>query len=200
LRAACATRYHGFMNQLFCRTSSEWRSWLKANHGSVKEVWLVFLKGANADQELTYEQSLDEALCYGWIDSLIKRIDDERYARKFTPRKPVSKWSEVNKRKVTELERQGRLKAPGKAVVAAARENGCWDGLGRLPILDEPPPELAKALAGNMKARDFFMSLAPSYRTRYIMWIASAKRPEIRLKRAQEVVQRLADGMKPGLK
>jgi uncharacterized protein YdeI (YjbR/CyaY-like superfamily) len=188
------------MNQLFCRTPTDWRSWLKANHGSVKEVWLVFLKGSNGDQELTYEQSLDEALCFGWIDSLIKRIDDERYARKFTPRKPVSKWSEVNKRKVMELERRGRLQSAGKAVVAAARENGSWDRPGSLPILKEAPPELAKALAGNKKAREFFNGLAPSYRTRYIMWVASAKRPEIRLKRVQEVVQRLSDGMKPGLK
>jgi uncharacterized protein YdeI (YjbR/CyaY-like superfamily) len=186
------------METVFCHDLKAWRTWLKSRHASEKEIWLVFLKGKDADQDLSYDEALDEALCWGWIDSLIKRIDDSRYARKFTPRKPVSKWSEVNKRRVVELEKLGRMKPAGTAVVAAARANGSWDRPDR-PTTTEPPPALVAALNGNRAARAFFDGLAPSHKARYMMWIYDARKEETRQKRAGEAVRMLEKGMKLGI-
>jgi len=188
------------MNQLFCRTSTDWRSWLKANHGSVKEVWLVFLKGANADQALTYEQSLDEALCYGWIDSLIKRIDDERYARKFTPRRNNSGWSALNKKRAEKMVHEGKMTEAGLAKIKAAKKSGRWDKDSRPAIPFDVPPELTKALTANKRAKENFERLAPSHRRHYIAWIAVAKKAETKKRRIAESIALLEKGENLGLR
>jgi uncharacterized protein YdeI (YjbR/CyaY-like superfamily) len=115
------------MNLLYCCDVAGWRRWLQRNHQREAVIWLVYLKEQSTEQKLTYEQSLDEALCFGWIDSLIKRLDENKYARKFTPRKSVSKWSETNKKRVMELSKQGRMAEAGGVIVAKAMFNGSLD-------------------------------------------------------------------------
>jgi uncharacterized protein YdeI (YjbR/CyaY-like superfamily) len=185
--------------ELECATAARWRAWLKANHGKSRGVWLVYRKGEAARKSLTYGESLEEALCWGWIDSVIHRLDDLRYARKFTPRRPGSNWSPTNKRLVQELERAGRMREPGRSAIAAAKSDGSWDR-ARVPVVTEPPAALAKALAGNPRARARFDSLPPSHRTRYLMWISTAKKAETVERRVREAVATLAAGRELGLK
>jgi uncharacterized protein YdeI (YjbR/CyaY-like superfamily) len=172
---------------LYFRTRAEWRSWLETNHGNDSGAWLVYMKGPKTEQELTYEQSVEEALCFGWIDSLIKRVDDTSYVRKFTPRNSVSKWSESNRRRIAKLEKEGRLAEAGKATVAAASANGSWDKPDRPPKTIEMPPGLKKALAGSTKAKEYFEKLAPSHRERYVVWIAGARKKRLERRGSEKV-------------
>jgi uncharacterized protein YdeI (YjbR/CyaY-like superfamily) len=188
------------MTHLLCTTLSDWRKWLKQNHHKVDEVWLVFYKKGAGEQTLDYDSALDEALCYGWIDSIIKKIDDTKYARKFTPRNKISKWSESNKKRVERLIKNGRMTEAGLAVVKAAKANGCWDKPDRPPTVTEVPAEFEAALKKNKAARESFNQLAPSHQKQYIMWVAMAKRPETRDKRIKEAIILLEKGEKLGLK
>ena len=126
------------------RNRSDWRKWLQKNHASSSGVWLVFFKDHTGVKTLSYQESLDEALCFGWIDSLIKRLDDDRYARKFTPRKPASKWSDINRRRWAELNAAGALAPAG---LAAAPTDNNYGPLPRVPTL---PSYIAKALKGRV--------------------------------------------------
>jgi uncharacterized protein YdeI (YjbR/CyaY-like superfamily) len=175
------------------RTRPQWRRWLTQNHASSPGVWLVFHKGTLAKKGLSYEDSVREALCFGWIDSLIKRLDDERYARKFTPRKPTSNWSEINRRRWAELKDAGLLAPPGIAAAPTGNSSA-------RPNIPELPAYLARALKTSPKAWRFFQQLAPTYRRHYVAWIHMAKRPETREKRIRESIALLAAGKKLGLK
>ncbi len=188
------------MNLHLCRTIAEWRKWLKQNHRKVDEIWLVFYKKGAGVQSLDYDAALDEALCVGWIDSLIKKIDDAKYARKFTPRNQVSKWSEINKKRVERLIKDGRMTEEGLAVVKAAKANGCWEKPDRPVTIPDFSPELMTALKQNKKAAANFDKLAPSHQKRYMMWVAMAKRPETKEKRIREAIELLEKGRELGLK
>jgi len=161
---------------------------------------LVFHKRQSGKPSLEYEESVQEALCFGWIDSIIKRIDDDRYCRKFTPRKDDSQWSNTNKRRVERLIEEGKMTEFGLAKVEAAKRSGRWQQDPRPVINMEVPPELSAALARNKRAREFFEMLAPTYRKQFIGWIATAKRPQTRAKRIRETLALLAKGEKLGLK
>jgi uncharacterized protein YdeI (YjbR/CyaY-like superfamily) len=175
------------------RTRERWRSWLARHHGSVSEVWLIFHKKHTGIPSVAYEDAVDEALCYGWIDSLIKRIDADRYARKFTPRKPDSAWSTVNRKRYEALKAAKRLKRPGI-------ERAPTDRSGDAPRPSKVPAYIEQELRRHRSAWDFFETLAPSYRRLYVVWVDSAKQQETKVKRLREVVQRLEARHKPGLK
>ena len=160
----------------------------------------MFYKKHSDKPTLEYDAAVEEALCFGWIDSIIKRLDDESYVRKFTPRRPGSRWSASNRRRVESLMEQGRMRAPGMARVAEAKESGLWEGSDRPKISFEVPRELACALAKNEKAKAFFEQLAPSYRKQFTGWISVAKRPETRDRRVAESMALLEQGKKLGLK
>ena len=140
------------------------------------------------------EDLVREALCFGWIDSLIKRLDDERYAIKVTPRKPTSKWSSINRRRWHELETAGLLAAPG---LAAAPTNNTY---APRPVIPELPVYIARALKMHSKAWGFFRTLSPTSRRHFVVWIHTAKRPETRDRRIRESIRLLAAGRKLGLK
>ncbi|PYU22867.1 MAG: hypothetical protein DMG30_13455, partial [Acidobacteria bacterium] len=135
-----------------------------------------------------------EALCFGWVDSLIKRLDDDRYARKFTPRQPASKWSETNRKRWMELNEAGLLSPAGLA--AAPTENT----YAPRPTIPDLPAYIAEALKANPRASSFFQELAPTYRRHFVAWIHSATRPQTREKRIGESMALLAAGKKLGLK
>ena len=176
------------------RDRDRWHSWLEKHHASSPGVWLVFQKGHTGTKCIAYEDSVREALCFGWIDSLVKRLDDERFARKFTPRQPTSKWSELNRRRWRELQAAGLLAAPG---LAAAPTSNSYDPRPEVPEL---PGYIADAFKRNPKAWTFFHTLAPTYRRNFVVWIHTAKRPETRQKRVQESIALLTRGQKLGLK
>jgi uncharacterized protein YdeI (YjbR/CyaY-like superfamily) len=185
---------------LYCRDAAQWRRWLQRHHQKETGVWLVYIKGQSTEQLLTYEESLDEALCFGWIDSLIRRIDETRYVRKFTPRKPVSKWSETNKKRIMELSKQGRMAEAGGVIVAKAMVNGSWDKLDRPLKPVKVPAILQKALVTNKKAKAYFDSLPSSHKARYVAWIANAKKQETIERRTKECIRMLQNKLKLGLK
>ena len=176
------------------RTRQQWRTWLGKHHASSPGVWLVFHKDHTLVKCIPYEDSVREALCFGWIDSLIKRLDDDRYARKFTPRKPTSKWSAINRRRYADLTATGLLTSAG---LAAAPTGNAYAARPAIPDL---PDYIAEALRANPKAWGFFQELAPTYRRHFVGWIHLAKRPETREKRLRESIALLAAGKKLGLK
>ncbi|MEK6256062.1 MAG: YdeI/OmpD-associated family protein, partial [Chloroflexota bacterium] len=189
------------MNTLVAKNRSEWRAWLSSNHDQVSEIWLVYYKKASGKTSIAYNESVEEALCYGWVDSIIKTIDEEKYARKFTPRKPDSQWSESNIKRVEAMIAAGLMTEHGMALVEAAKSSGSWDNPVTPPKFgDELPQEFLAALDENKKAKNFFESLSKTYQKQYIGWIVSAKRAETRQKRIRESITLLEQGQKLGLR
>jgi uncharacterized protein YdeI (YjbR/CyaY-like superfamily) len=181
------------MKTFDARTRERWRRWLVTHHASESEVWLIFHKRHTGKPSVDYNDAVDEALCYGWIDSLIKRIDDDRYARKFTPRKAASNWSSINIKRYNELKAAKKLAAPGLARSPEGR-----------PVVDMAKPGVVpayieKAIKQNARAWKFFESLAPSYRRLYVTWIDTAKREETRQQRLRQAIDKLKAGWKPGI-
>ena len=176
---------------------ARWRSWLQKHHASASDIWLVFYKQHTGRQSFGYLDALDEALCYGWIDSLVKRIDDGRFARKFTPRKPGSKWSAINRKRYAALEAAGRVAPAGKA------RSPKGAAVARPPQLKLPatlPGYIAKAIKAVPDAWTYFRTLAPSHRRHYVGWIHMAKRVETRQRRLQVAIELLSKKQKLGLK
>ncbi len=176
------------------RHRRQWRKWLEKHHDSSPGIWLVFHKNHTGVPSVSYEDSLREALCFGWIDSLIKRLDDDRYLRKFTPRKPASKWSDINRKYWAELKAAGQLSPAGLAAAPTANT------YAPRPAIPELPSYIAEAIKANSEAWTFFQALAPTYRRHFVAWIHSARRPETREKRIREAITLLAAGKKLGLK
>jgi uncharacterized protein YdeI (YjbR/CyaY-like superfamily) len=174
----------------------QWREWLKRHHDAESEVWLIFHKKHTGRPSVAYKDALDEALCYGWIDSLIKRIDADRYARKFTPRKLESNWSSVNIKRYEQLKAANRLAAPGLARSPNGRP--VVDGV-RAYKPNVVPGYIAKAIKKDDKAWLLFEKLAPSHRRMYVLWIDSAKRDETKQKRIAAAIKMLRAGKKPGM-
>ncbi|MFH0759816.1 MAG: YdeI/OmpD-associated family protein [Bacteroidota bacterium] len=178
-----------------------WTRWLEQNHDREKVVWLVFLKKGAGAVPLDYPMALDEALCYGWVDSLLKKIDEREYMRKFTPRKPGSTWSEVNKKSVERLIGEGRMKPPGFKTIEAARQNGMWDKGIQIPQVDDSlPGALLLAFQSNPVARDHYFGLSSRCQKQYNIWINYAKRPGTIKKRVDESIALLEQGKELGLK
>jgi uncharacterized protein YdeI (YjbR/CyaY-like superfamily) len=184
------------MNLLHLTTRESWRAWLAENHGHVTEIWLVYSKRHTGLPRVEYDDAVEEALCFGWIDSIVRSLDDDRYAQKFTPRKAKSKWSDLNRRRFAKMVAEGRMTAvglarspsPEEAPKASARD---WDTV---------PPYIEDALRENGAAWESFSRLAPSHRREYVGWIDSAKKEETRQRRLAEAVSRLERNEKLGMK
>ena len=188
------------MRQLYVADREQWRNWLSRNHATKAGIWLVFYNKQASMPAIAYEAAVEEALCFGWIDSILKKIDAARYAQKFTPRSDKSKWSALNKKRANKMIKQGRMTEVGLAKITAAKKSGLWDRDARPKISLDVPPEFAEALARNKKAKEYFDKLAPTYHRHYIAWIAIAKRPETKKRRIAESIALLEQGQKLGLK
>ena len=186
------------MKAFLARTVDEWRRWLAKHHKSESEVWLVFHKQHTGVASITYLEALDEALCFGWVDSLIKRLDDRRYVRKFTLRKADSRWSAINRKRYAELKAGGRLKPAGVDRAPTNRTYPVRPARYELP--SRLPHCIQTALKRQPAALRFFRALAPSHRRRYLGWNESARREETRHRRLKEAIRLLAAGKTLGLK
>jgi uncharacterized protein YdeI (YjbR/CyaY-like superfamily) len=184
----------GRLIRLDVRTRTQWRQWLARHHVSSPGVWLVRHKQHTRVISMSYEDLVSEALCFGWVDSLIKRLDGNRFAIKVTPRKPTSKWSAINRRRWKELKAAGMLASAGLGTAPTANRYGAH------PPIPERPAYVAKAIKTNVAAWQFFQQLAPTYRRDFVVWIHTAKRPETRERRIRESIALLAAGKKLGLK
>lgn len=174
----------------------EWRDWLARHHSTARCVWLVFAKPATGVAGVGYDEAVEEALCYGWIDGLMRSVDEQSHMRRFTPRRPGSRWSETNKARVRRAIEHGRMTEAGLALVRAAQETGEWDRAEERES-DLAPADLAEALARDPEADAGWLAFAPSHRKAYVRWVTSAKRPETRERRVREVVERSAQRVKP---
>ncbi len=188
------------MKQLYVPNRDKWHEWLGRHYATESEIWLVFYKKETSKPTIDYEAAVEEALCFGWIDSIIKKIDDEKYVRKFTPRNAKSYWSELNKNRAGKMIKAGMMTAAGLAKIEVAKKTGLWEQTGRPNISLDMPSELAKALDKNKRAKENFEKLAPSYRRHYIGWIQAAKREDTKKKRIRETILLLAKGKRLGLK
>jgi uncharacterized protein YdeI (YjbR/CyaY-like superfamily) len=191
----------GTMDELYIQTRSEWRKWLSKNHKNSDGVWLVYYKKETGRPSLNYELSVEEALCFGWIDSLVKNINKLKYMRKFTPRNDKSVWSELNKRRVKKVIKEGRMTRAGLLKIEAAKQNGSWSKrLKGIEISYDTPKDFITALVKNKKAKKNFDNLPPSHKKRYFMWINIAKKKETKEKRIAESVKLLSKNTDLGLK
>jgi uncharacterized protein YdeI (YjbR/CyaY-like superfamily) len=174
----------------FAAGRAAWREWLATRHDTAPFVWLLLHKKHVDEPSVTYDEAVEEALCWGWIDGLANRWDERSYAQRFTPRKPGSAWSESNVARVERLIAEGRMTPAGLALVEEAKRRGTWDraASGRLEVA---PPDLEAALAADPPAAVQWEAWAPTYRRQYVSWVLAAKRPETRARRA-------AAGLRPG--
>ena len=169
-----------------------WRLWLSRNHGRSQGVWLAAYRKETGKPRVEYEEAVEEALAFGWIDSKSVRLDDERSLIWMCPRKPASGWSRSNKERVERLERDGLMTDAGRAAIEAAKRNGSWSLLDSVEALEEPD-DLAAALNASPAARANFDAFPPSARKVILTWIATAKREETRRKRIEETARLAAE-------
>lgn len=165
---------------------AEWRAWLAANHRTSTGVWLVTWKRRTGRPTIAYEDAVEEALCFGWIDGVLNRVDDERSMQYFAPRKPRGTWARSNKERVARLEAAGLMTEAGRAAVAVARANGSWQSLDAIDAL-VIPDDLAAALAASPGAREHFDGSSASVRRMALAWVYQAKRPATRAARVAQV-------------
>jgi len=183
------------LEQVYAADRAAWRRWLAKQHGRSPGIWLVFDKKSSRPERLAYGHAVEEALCFGWIDSLVRSIDDARYVQLFTPRKPKSTWSRSNKVRVERLLAEGLMAAAGLASIELAKANGSWESLDAVEAF-VMPEELTTALAAIQGAAEKFAAFSPSARKAYLHWISQAVRPETRSRRIQEVAGHAAAGRK----
>jgi uncharacterized protein YdeI (YjbR/CyaY-like superfamily) len=176
-----------------------WRAWLEQNHDSETELWLIYYKKHTGEPTVQYEEAVEEALCFGWIDTTVRTIDTERYMQKYTPRKRNSGWSALNRKRAEKMILSGRMTDAGMAKVKEARKNGKWE---EALTPNQPcimPAELEEALKSDTTAWQNFNAFTKSQQNLYIGWVMSAKREETRTRRIREVVKRSALNQKPGM-
>jgi uncharacterized protein YdeI (YjbR/CyaY-like superfamily) len=178
----------------------DWRSWLEKNHETKREAWLIFYKKHTGTPNVTYDDAVEEALCFGWIDSIIKRIDHEKFARKFTPRKLNSRWSGSNKKRATKMINEGKMMKTGLELIVQAKNCGEWNRTCPTRKDLAIPEYFEKALKSNEKALNTFNKLGTSYKRQYIGWVNNAKKEETRKRRLSEAIRILEKGEKLGMK
>ncbi|CAG5001012.1 hypothetical protein DYBT9275_02577 [Dyadobacter sp. CECT 9275] len=181
----------------FCPVNrDEWRAWLEENHAQEKSVWLIYYKKNASGRLLSWSDAVDEALCFGWIDSTARGIDNERYMQLFSRRKPNSTWSKINKAKVERLIHAGLMTQPGLDSIEIAKRNGSWtilDDVEELVI----PDDLQQALSDKPGGNAFFLKLSKSERRSLLQWLVMAKRLETRQNRILEIVACAEQQIKP---
>jgi len=178
------------------KSRTEWRKWLEKNHQSEQSVWLVYYKSSTKVASLSWSDAVDEALCFGWIDSTKKTIDNERYMQYFSRRKPTSNWSKINKEKVVLLIQNNLMTKAGYESIEIAKRNGSW------AILDEVealviPEDLKEELTSYKGSMEYFDGLSKSDKKILLYWVVSAKRPETRKKRIFEIAESASENLKP---
>jgi len=177
------------------KSRKAWRAWLEKHHATSTGVWLVYAKKHTGIPSLSYNDAVEEALCFGWIDSLFNPIDDDFYKQVFTPRKPRSAWSAANRTRVERLVAAGLMTETGLACITHAKKTGRWEALMAAESLTIPP-ELKKALNANPSAKKNWPTYTESQRKMFLYSVTGAKRPETRAKRIERVIDIVSTGAK----
>ena len=183
--------------KLYLKNRDEWREWLQEHHQTKKEIWLIFFKKHTGKPGIPYDDSVEEALCFGWIDSIIKKIDEEKYSRKFTPRKKNSNWSALNITRAKKMINEGKMTDAGLVLYKEMEKDKKRIVQQKLPEKELTIPDyLKEALAINKKAQLNFDNFAFSYKRNYVGWITSAKKEETRKRRINEAVELIEQNIK----
>ncbi|CAD5250644.1 MULTISPECIES: YdeI family protein [unclassified Imperialibacter] len=180
---------------LHAASQQAWREWLEVNHETEKSVWLIIYKKESGTPSVYYPEAVDEALCFGWIDSKPNKRDEKSYFQFFSKRNPKSKWSGVNKRKVTRLHNEGRMAPAGLKMVELARQTGTWEALNDVETLSIPH-DMEALLKNTPAAATNFSNFPPSTRRGILEWVSNAKKPETRQKRIEETVSLAAQNIR----
>ena len=181
---------------LLVSSAQEWRRWLAQHHEEKKEIWLIYYKKTSGKTGITYEESVEEALCFGWIDGQKKPCDERSWLQKFTPRRAGSGWSKRNTQHAERLMRAGLMESAGRKAVEEAKADGRWQAAYDSPRQAAPPEDFLAALAGNTKARLFFQSLNRANVYAIVYRLQTAKKPETRARRMKMMVEMLERGEK----
>jgi len=174
---------------VFFENRVDWRNWLEVNHAKENYVWLTIYKKGSSKKGVTLGEAVEEALCFGWIDGKIKRVDEETFVSRFSPRKANSVWSKINKERAEKLIASGRMTAAGLTKIEEAKKTNNWNNAYTNITTDEVPSDLKGALLKENKAWANFQNFANSYKNMYIGWINQAKTEETRLNRIRKVVE-----------
>jgi uncharacterized protein YdeI (YjbR/CyaY-like superfamily) len=180
------------------RNARAWRQWLERNHASAREVWLVFSRKHTGRPCVSYDEAVQEALCFGWIDGIKKRVDEDHYTYRFSPRRPGSKWSLINRKRAEALLTAGRMAAAGLAAVEEGRRRGSW-AAAKVKRPDHMSDLLRVVLTAEPRATAAWDALSPARQRLFNLWVNEAAREETRQRRAHEVVVRLLAGRRPGI-
>lgn len=175
-------------------SQSAWAGWLEAEHKNAKGVWIKLAKRDSGIASVTYSEAVEVALCYGWIDGQAARFDEKHHLQRFTPRRPQSRWSKINRAKAEALTERGAMRPAGRRAIESAKADGRWDAAYESPSNATVPDDLRQALDRNRKAREFFASLDSRNRFAILYRIGDAKRPETRARRIEKYVDMLNKG------
>ena len=181
------------------RCGEDWRRWLHENHGEENEAWVVIQKARSPDEGLSYEEAVDEAMCFGWIDDKMRRLNDHEFTQRFSPRRPRSIWSRINRDRAERLNEEGRMTGAGLRAIEEAKSNGRWEKAYTSREPPETPDDLLEALKESLEAYRNFMGFPNSARFMYIHYINDAKRAETRARRIRRVVERAEQDKRPGI-
>lgn len=197
---ACMTE----LKQFQFKTRAAWRAWLKKNHKKSKGIWLVYYKKYTGKASVAYNDAVEEAICFGWIDSKVRTVDDERYMQVYTPRNKKSIWSDTNIMRARKMLEEKRMTPAGLNVMPPEVREAVRTGKIKrkgivIPKVLPMPKDLEKALAGNKNAESNWERFAPSHKKMYIWWVLDAKKPETRERRIKEVVRRSENNVKSGM-
>ncbi len=184
---------------LYVTRRAEWRAWLEENHAREREVWLVYYKKHAGRARIPYDDAVEEALCFGWIDSTVRKLDEDRFLQRFTPRKARSNWCESNVRRARRLIAEGLMTKAGLDAIAEGALDAEFAPRPKSKEV-EVPRFVADALKKTKRAWENFNSLAPSYRREYVDWVTQAKRAETRERRLAEAARLLSENKKLGMK
>jgi uncharacterized protein YdeI (YjbR/CyaY-like superfamily) len=185
----------GELKTYYAKDRNAWRKWLDKNHAKSPGVWLIYYKKSSGTPRVEYNDAVEEALCFGWIDSTIRPIDDKKYMQRFTPRKPKSGWSGLNKQRINRMIEQGLMAPAGLEKIEIAKKDGSWESFDHIDAI-QLPDDFAKALAKNKKAKSNFQNFPQFARKQFLYWINSSKRPETRKQRIQLLVKKAAANKK----
>ena len=182
--------------QVEVTSREQWRTWLTNHHTQTESIWLVTYKKHTGSRYLAYDDIVEEALCFGWIDSLPRKFDADRTMLLLSPRRPKSPWSKLNKDRVAKILSQGLMTPAGQVKIDRAKADGSWSFLDDVEAL-VIPDDLADALAKNSKAKQYFAAFSPSSKKGILQWIKSAKRANTRQRRIEKTVDLAAQNIKP---
>ena len=183
-------------NALFFKNRDEWHNWLEKNHRAINEIWLIHYKKSSGKKGLNHFDAVEEAICFGWIDGKLKKIDEERFILRYSPRKSKSVWSKINKENAEKMISLGKMTKAGFDKIEEAKKQGFWDNAYTNLVKERLPSDLKNALIVNKKAWNNFQQFANSYRNMYIGWVKNAKTEETRKKRISEVVKNSLENKK----